>query len=83
MDSVIYDKIVDMSVDFSSVLANIELTLDELRELKEGSVIKLNKKVDENSLIYINSKVVGDGEITIKNSKFAIKINRLKFKESL
>ena len=83
MKDIIYQKILNINVDFSSILATLELSIDEIYALEKGSIIKLNKKTDENSLIFINDKIVGDGEITIKNSKFAIKINRLKFKEGL
>ena len=81
MQKKLLKKILDIELDMSVIFAKKKIMLEELYNFEIGKVIKLNKKIGEKSTIFINNQKIGEGEIIIKNSKFAIKIDRLKSSE--
>jgi flagellar motor switch protein FliN len=68
-----------MDVDLPLVvrLGEAELRLEELLALRPGSVIELNKMVDEPAELIVNNKVLAYGEIVVVHEKFGIRIERL------
>lgn len=68
-----------MDVDLPLIvrLGEAELRLDELLALRPGSVIELNKMVDEPAELIVNNKVLAYGEIVVVHEKFGIRIERL------
>jgi len=79
MNEKLIKKILNINVNMTVIFTEIEINIQELWDLEVGKMMKLNKQMDSPSIILINNQNVGIGEIFIKNSKFAIKINQLNF----
>ena len=63
-------------------LGSKELTIKEVEELGEGSIIILNKEYSSPIDIYINDKLVAYGEILVVDDKFGVRINEIIEKKS-
>ncbi len=81
MQKKLLKKILEIEVDISVIFAKREILLEEIYSFEVGKVIKLNKKIGEKSAILVNNQNIGEGEIIIKDSKFAIKIEKLKSRD--
>ncbi len=70
-------KVLEIEFNLEVLLDIVMVSVEELYQLESGSILDLNKKIEEVADIYINKQKRGEGEITIKNSKYAIKIKDL------
>lgn len=68
------DVIADVELPVVIELGSTRMTLAELMELKERSVIGLSKLAGEPSDIYINGKAIATGEIMVLDDNFGIRI---------
>lgn len=69
----VFNAKVDVAVSIGSTTETIKNILD----LKEGSIIKLNKNVDEKLDIYANDKLFAYGESIITNGKLSIRLSKV------
>jgi flagellar motor switch protein FliN/FliY len=69
-----YDSFLDTRFDLDVLMGNATITIEEFLGLKEGNIILLDKMVGDGSDIYINSRVVGNGEILVFDNNINIKI---------
>lgn len=58
-------------------LGHFELTLGELRELGEGSVLPVERPLDDSVLLRINGKRVGSGRLVQLGEKLGVQITRM------
>ena len=72
-----YDKLIDIGVELVTELGSIELTVQEFIKLKKGSIIDLEKPAGESVELYINSKIVGRGEVIVFEENLAVRINEI------
>lgn len=73
----IMDSIKQSGLTITGVLGNVEVTLNDILNMQEGDLVMLNKKVDSNVSIYIDSDKWFEGKWGIKNNKGAVKINKI------
>lgn len=64
----------DVVLPITVELGTTTLTLEALMELKEGSVISLNKLAGELADVYINGHSVAKAEITVLEENFGVRI---------
>jgi len=72
-----YDKLIDIGVELVTELGSIELSVQEFIKLKKGSIIDLEKPAGESVELYINSKIVGRGEVIVFEENLAVRINEI------
>lgn len=60
------------------ILANAELSLDELFSLKKGGLIKTNQDINEPAMLVLNGKAIASGRLVIDSDCFAFEIVEVK-----
>ena len=75
------DLIMDVPLEFSVVLGKTKKTIKEILSFGNGSVIELNKLADEPLEIFVNGKLIAQGEVVIINENFGIRITNILSKE--
>lgn len=68
------DFLLDVSLQVSVEVGRTRMTIQDLLQLCQGSVIELAKLAGEPLDVYINEKLVARGEAVIVNEKFGIRI---------
>ncbi len=53
----------------------------DIMALSSGTVLQLDKKVDENVDLYVNGKLIGRGEVVVVDESLGIKITEV-FKQA-
>lgn len=75
------DLILDVPLEFSVVLGKTKKTIKDVLALGAGSVVELNKLADEQLEVYVNGKLIAQGEVVIINENFGIRITQILSKE--
>lgn len=75
------DLIMDVPLEFSVVLGKTKRTIKDILSFGNGSVIELNKLADEPLEIFVNGKLIAQGEVVIINENFGIRITNILSKE--
>ena len=66
----------DVPLDFSVVLGKSRKTIKDILSLSTGSVVELDKMTDEPLEIYVNGKLIAEGEVVVINESFAVSVSR-------
>jgi flagellar motor switch protein FliN/FliY len=75
------DLIMDVPLEFSVVLGKSKKTIKEILSFGNGSVVELNKQADEALEIYVNGKLIAQGEVVVINENFGIRITNILSRE--
>lgn len=68
------DLIRDVNVSLTVELGRSTMALKDVLELVEGSVVPLDRQVDELLDIYVNGKPIARGEVVTEGGRFALRI---------
>lgn len=71
------DLILDVPLEFSVVLGKTKKTIKDILSFGNGSVVELEKLADEPLEIYVNGKLIAQGEVVIINENFGIRITNI------
>lgn len=66
--------ILDVSLQVTVEVGRTRMTIQDLLQLGQGSVVELDKLAGEPLDIYINGKAVARGEAVIVNDKFGVRL---------
>ena len=69
--------IMDVQVQLSVELGRAKMPLREVMELREGSVVPLNKSAGEPVTLYVNDQPVGKGEIVLVEDFLGVRITEM------
>ncbi len=69
-----YDSLVDTEITVDVLLGTATIALKEFLNLSEGDIISLNKLAGEGGDIYVNSRIVGTGDIIVIDDKLAVRV---------
>ena len=72
-----YDGFLDMPVTFTANLGETTLTLREILQLQNGSIIDLEKPAGESVEVYVNNRIIGRGEVMVYEKNLAIRMNEV------
>ena len=72
-----FDHLEGVSVTLSMELGQTEMTLDEVTELADQSLLELDKTIDEPIDIMINGQPYGRGEVVVVSESFAVRITEI------
>lgn len=67
----------DVEVDVTVELGRRRLPINELLKLTRGSIIELEKLVGEPLEVYINDRLIADGEAVVIDEQFGIRISNI------
>jgi flagellar motor switch protein FliN/FliY len=72
-----YDGFLDMEINFSANLGETSLRLRDILKLNKGSIIDLEKPAGESVEVYVNSRIIGKGEVMVYEKNLAIRMNEV------
>ena len=67
----------DVPVGISAVLGRAHLTVAQLLQLGQGSVLELDRKVGEAIDIYVNNRLVARGEVVIVDDRLGVTMTEI------
>jgi flagellar motor switch protein FliN/FliY len=68
------DVILDIPVSISMEVGNTEITIRNLLQLNQGSVIELDRLAGEPLDVLVNGTLIAHGEVVVVNDKFGIRL---------
>lgn len=71
------DLILDVPLELSAILGRTKKSIKEVLSLEPGSIVELNKYAEEPLDIYVNGKLIAQGEVVVLEEKFGIRINSI------
>ncbi len=71
------DVVLNIPVDVSLELGRATVDLQNLIDLSQGSVIELNRLVDEPVDVLVNGKLVAKAEVVVVENKFGARITNI------
>jgi flagellar motor switch protein FliN/FliY len=72
-----YSSLLDMKIIFEADLGRVDMSLKDILKLEKGSVIDLQKAAGESVDVYINSRILGKGEVMVYEKNLAIRLNEV------
>jgi len=83
-ESIVEDKIAgdlapvfDVPVSISAVLGRASVSVAQLLQLSQGSVLELDRKVGEAIDIYVNNRLVARGEVVIVDERLGVTMTEI------
>jgi flagellar motor switch protein FliN/FliY len=67
----------DVPVNVSAVLGRAHVSVAQLLQLSQGSVLELDRKVGEAIDIYVNSRLVARGEVVIVDERLGVTMTEI------
>lgn len=67
----------DVPVSISAVLGRASLSVAQLLQLAQGSVLELDRKVGEAIDIYVNNRLVARGEVVIVDERLGVTMTEI------
>lgn len=69
-----YDLLVDAEIRVDVMLGNASLSIKEFLNLADGDIISLDKVAGSGGDIYVNSRIIGTGDIIVMDEKLAVRV---------
>ena len=67
----------DVPVNISAVLGRAHLSVAQLLQLSQGSVLELDRKVGEAIDIYVNNRLVARGEVVVVDERLGVTMTEI------
>jgi flagellar motor switch protein FliN/FliY len=71
------DLIRDVQVKLDVVVGRAEITVEELMQLKDASVVKLDRRPEDPVEVLLDGRVVARGELVVLDEQFGVRITEL------
>ena len=68
------DFLLDIPLEITVELGKTQMTIGDLLKLSQGSVVELDRLTDQPLEIYVNRKLMAQGEVVVVNDKFGIRL---------
>ena len=70
-------SVFDVPVNISAVLGKASLSVAQLLQLAQGSVLELDRKVGEAIDIYVNNRLVARGEVVVVDERLGVTMTEI------
>ena len=70
-------SVFDVAVAISAVLGRSTMSVAQLLQLSQGSVLELDRKVGEAIDIYVNNRLVARGEVVIVDERLGVTMTEI------
>ncbi len=67
----------DVPVSISAVLGRASLSVAQLLQLAQGSVLELDRKIGEAIDIYVNNRLVARGEVVVVDERLGVTMTEI------
>ena len=68
------DAILDVPVTISMEIGRTKLTIRNLLQLNQGSVVELDRLAGEPMDVLVNGTLIAQGEVVVVNEKFGLRL---------
>lgn len=69
-----YSSLVDAQISVDVLFGSTDISLKKFLSLNEGDIIALDKPAGAGGDIYVNSRIIGTGDIIVLDDKLAVRI---------
>jgi len=69
-----YDLLVDTQITVDVMLGSASISIKEFLDLGEGDILSLDKPAGAGGDIYVNSRIIGTGDIIVIDEKLAVRV---------
>lgn len=69
-----YDLLVDTEIVVDVMLGSTNISISEFIKLVEGDIVSLHKPAGSGGEIYVNSRIIGTGDIIVMDDKLAVRV---------
>jgi len=69
-----YSSLVDAQISVDVLLGSTDISIRRFLSLTEGDIVSLDKLAGAGGDIYVNSRIVGTGDIIVIDEKLAVRI---------
>lgn len=69
--------LLDIPLEITVELGKTRITIGDLLKLSQGSVLELNKFTNQPLQIFVNRKLMAEGEVVLVNEKFGIRLTNI------
>lgn len=69
-----YDLLVDTEITVDVMLGSSDITIKEFLNLSDGDILSLDKAAGSGGDIYVNSRIIGTGDIIVIEEKLAVRV---------
>lgn len=76
-EKVSIDLLRDVQLELKIELGRTQMSLDEILQLRKGSVITLDKLAGDPVDIFVNGRLVARGEVLVLNDNFCVRVAEL------
>jgi flagellar motor switch protein FliN len=71
------ELILDITVGLTVELGRTNMKVRDIMALSSGTVLQLDKKVEDHVDLYVNGKLIGRGEVVVVDDSLGIKITEV------
>ena len=71
------DVVLDLELTAAALLGGVEMQLGQILALAPGSIIEMDRPVDEPIDLLVNDKLVARGEVVVVDEKFGVRITEV------
>jgi flagellar motor switch protein FliN len=76
-DGLPFDSLLDMDIPVSMSFGSAKLRLDEVLQMRQGSVMVLGSAIDDMVDLQVNGRVVARGEVVVVRGQYGLRIREL------
>ncbi|MGD8385803.1 MAG: flagellar motor switch protein FliN [Desulfobacteraceae bacterium] len=69
--------LLDIPLDITVELGRTRMPIGDLLKLSQGSVVELNKLISQPLDIFVNQKLMAQGEVVVVNEKFGVRLSHI------
>ena len=71
------DILLDMNIPVTAAVGQTEITVRRLLQLGSGSILKLDKPIDEPADLYLKDTKFATGNVVVVDGQFAVRIEQI------
>ena len=71
------DFLLDVPLEITVELGKTRISIGDLLKLSQGSVVELDKSTEQPLEIFVNRKLMAQGEVVVVNEKFGIRLTNI------
>lgn len=71
------DVVLDLELTAAALLGGVEMPIGQILSLAPGSIIEMDRLVDEPIDLLVNDKLVARGEVVVVDEKFGVRITEV------
>ena len=72
-----FDFVIDVPLALSVEVGGAKLLVREVLQLKEGSVVELDRTASDPAEVFVNGKLIARGEVTVVEERLVVQISEI------